>query len=421
MKQRLPRPGSIALAAGIICVKACAAAPVALHGYVKNYSVVLDRPLSRRAAGETQGWAVANRLRLTATVKTAAAWSLHAAYELSPQFRDTALRSAAGADTGQNPTAYRVVDANAQAWPDPPGTAGSFTLLHNLDRLYLLLPFDTIDVTVGRQVLAWGSARVVNPTDIIAPYAFNVLDAEERYGVDAVRARIPLGALSELDFGWVTGRDLKFRDSAFFVRPRMHVRDTDFALLLLGFRQHLLIGVDFARPVGAAGVWCEAAYVRPGFLEHSAAAEGSDYIRVSTGLDARVLSRTYAFAEYHFNSAGASGIGGYASRARHDAYRDGAVYLLGRHYLAIGITHEITPLITLSTTALANAADGSIALAPRLEYNIRPDMYVAVGVSLGIGPGPADPPPGAPANAPVYASEFGAYTDYAFGSFRLYF
>ena len=53
------------------------------------------------------------------------------------------------------------------------------------------------------QAIAWGSAFVINPTDVIAPYVYNALDQEERYGVDALRVRVPTGALSETDLGYV--------------------------------------------------------------------------------------------------------------------------------------------------------------------------------------------------------------------------
>ena len=90
----------------------------------------------------------------------------------------------------------------------------------------------------------------------------------------------------------------------------------------------------------------------------------------------------------------------------------GAVYLAGRHYLGAGVTHQVTPLITLSSTVFANLGDASFTVSPSLEYNIATDVYVSVGASIGVGPGPEEDGSG---------SEFGGYPDYAFAALRVYF
>jgi len=118
---------------------------------------------------------------------------------------------------------------------------------------------------VGRQAIAWGNARIINPTDIIAPFSFNELDTEERRGVDAVRVRIPLGMMDELDLGVVAGRDFNRDRSAFFIRGKTYLLKTDLSLLMTGFRKHLMIGFDLSRSVGGAGIWLEAAHVSPFF------------------------------------------------------------------------------------------------------------------------------------------------------------
>ncbi|MBN2105171.1 bifunctional alpha,alpha-trehalose-phosphate synthase (UDP-forming)/trehalose-phosphatase [bacterium] len=55
-------------------------------------------------------------------------------------------------------------------------------------------------VYCGRQDIVWGSARTVNPMDVIAPFSFGSLDTEDRRGVDAIRLRIPVGCMGEIDF-----------------------------------------------------------------------------------------------------------------------------------------------------------------------------------------------------------------------------
>jgi len=412
---------NIAIPALLVCAAAWGDGPLSVSGYVKNYSVRFERELPDGSPLESDVWAVANRLRLKISCGIGNGASIRSAYDAAPRFQDNALAGDSVSVLALDPGGYRLADFDVQAYPGAPETKGSFALFHNLDRLYLYWPGKDVDVTVGRQAIAWGSAHMINPTDVIAPYVFNALDQEERYGVDALRVRVPHGALGETDLGWVTGRDLDFRDSAFFVRRKSYVKETDLALLAVGFRRHLLLGLDVTRAVGRAGFWFEGAYVKPGFFEQTDGVEGGEYFRASVGLDSRLTTDTYGFVEYHFNSAGETDASRYAELRAEPAYRDGAVYLLGRHYVGLGVNHQLTPLVVCAATLLCNASDQSLSFAPRVEYNIAEDVYLAAGGSIGVGEGPdepQDPNSGLPFS---HESEFGVYADFAYASVRVYF
>ena len=394
-------------------VRAAPADRITLRGYIKNHSMLFDRPLPDHAPEEDRVWIVSNRLRLDLAYRSAGSLSAGASYDLAPRFQHVELADESASPLAVDTRTYRVADFEAQAYPDAPDTAGSFSLYHNLDRFYLLAALDSLDVTVGRQPIAWGSARVVNPTDVVAPFVFNAPDREERFGVDAVRVRHPTGDLSEVDLGYVLGEDADFRNSAIFIRHKAYTRETDVSLLVLCFRRHLLLGLDVARAVGPAGFWLEGAYVKPDFFEQTGATDHAGYFRASAGLDSRLGPETYGFAEFHLSSAGATRPEDYAGLLTQPAYRDGAVYLLGRHYIALGVSHQATPLVTLSATAMLNANDGSASVSPQLELNLAEDVYLSAGASIGVGPEPR--------TLWRYESEFGSYADFAFLSVRLYF
>lgn len=411
-----PHHNPIRLALALLPTAWACAAPaprIMVDGYVKSHSMLFDRPLPEHAPEKDRVWIVSNRLRLNLACGSASRFSAIASYDLAPRFQDTELADESVSSLAGDTRTYRVADLKPQAYPEAPDTAGSFSLHHNLDRLCLLAAFDTLDVTIGRQPIAWGSARVVNPTDVIAPFVFNTLDQEERFGVDAVRVRHPTGDLSELDLGLVLGEDADFRNSAAYVRHKTYVYGTDTSLLALCFRRHLLLGLDVTRAVGPAGIWLEAAYVKPDFFEQTGDSDRSSYVRASIGLDSRLGADTYGFVEIHASSAGATRPEDYAGLLTQPAYRDGAVYLLGRHYAALGVSHQLTPLIALSGTTMLNANDGSASISPQVEINAAEDVYVSAGAFIGIGPGPR--------SAWRYESEFGSYADFAFISVRLYF
>ena len=64
-------------------------------------------------------------------------------------------------------------------------------VLQNLDRLNIQLQFDQGDLTIGRQAITFGSARIINPTDVFLPYNVTALNTEYRIGVDAIRYQKP--------------------------------------------------------------------------------------------------------------------------------------------------------------------------------------------------------------------------------------
>jgi hypothetical protein len=310
------------------------------------------------------------------------------------------------------PRGYRVDDIDRRIYPGEGDAVASFALNQNLDRAFITVRTEFADIYVGRQAIAFGSARVVNPTDVLAPFTYETLDTEDRFGIDAVRVRVPLGLLSELDLGYVPGDDFEFAQSAQFIRAKFYLWQSDVTLLALGFRENLLLGADFARAVGGAGIWFEGALVLADALNDRDFGY-DDYLRLSAGADYSLTSTVYGFAEYHFNGAGDAQPQISSFGMPDLPYTEGAVYLLGEHYLAPGVIWQITPLITATSQMLWNLSDVSVFLAPSLEYNIRPNIDIGVGLYIGLGDGPR--------GLATLRSEFGSYPDIAYTSIRIYF
>lgn len=365
--------------------------------------------------------AVSNRLRFKVSGRIREWMSLTLAYDFSPRVQDRSLFEEQALNLGFNPQSYRASDLESRLYPNEDEPAGSFAIFQNLDRAYVTINSSLADVYLGRQAIAWGSARVINPTDVLVPYAFNELDVEDRLGVDAIRVRVPMGFMGEMDAGYVFGEDFEFENSAMFLRSRLNYRRTDISSMVIGFRENLLTGFDLSRSIGGAGFWLEGGYVFVDVLKSDDRNSEEDYFRGSTGLDYSLRDGTYLFAEYHFNQAGASEPDNYLSRFEKTAYTEGSVYLLGKHYLAPGVSCQLTPLIVLNGEALVNLTDPSAFLMPQVEYNIAEDIYLSAGVYLGLGKKPEY------LASYVYGpflrlrSEFGGYPDFYFTSFRVYF
>jgi hypothetical protein len=399
-------------------------ADIKVNGYYKLFFTGFKMPEYRLETGEMEEpaiGAVNNRLRLKLSIAASKSLAFEAAYDFSPRIQDPVLFQEGIFFAAIDPVGYRVEDFSDRIYPGKGEAVSSFGIFHNLDRCFFTIKTSIADIFIGRQAIAWGSGHFINPTDVIAPFTFNELDTEERRGVDAVRVRIPLGMMDELDFGYVPGKDFKFKNSAFYVRGKTYFMKTDAALLLMGFRENLLIGLDVTRAIGGAGAWIEAAYVDPDFFskEKDQLIDEKSYFRASVGMDYTFTGKLYGFFEYHFNSAGKKKPGDYTDVFYSTAFTEGAAYLMGQHYLNLGMTYRVSALIPFSGLVFINLNDGSITLSPMLEYNIAENIYLGGGAYIGIGkrPGIVDPSSG----AFRFHSEFGAYPAMFYTSFRVYF
>jgi len=415
----------VSLIAGGLLPTVSAASSYAINGYCKSFFVVYDPPRIDNAVGMDADkliGSVSNRVRVNAVYHAGDRLSFAASYNIVPRIQDESLFDMR-ADVGETGfPVYRFDDFNSRLYPGRDDDVGNVGIFHNLDRFFLTINTSLADIYLGRQAIAWGSGRTVNPTDILAPYEFDELDTEDRVGVDAVRVRIPIGFMGEIDGGYVFGNDFAFKESAFFLRGKVYAARTDISPMIVGFRENLMLGIDLARSIGGAGVWLEGAYVFVDALDSRRHGSGEDYARVTVGIDYALTGAIYGFAEYHYSQAGSGNPDEYNQLFITPAYTDGAVYLLGRHYFIPGASWQMTPLLVLSSTALMNLEDPSVYFAPQVEYNIAENIYLSAGGFIGLGKRPYNRPPiDSFYPSLVYRSEFGGYSDMYFTSFRVYF
>ena len=397
---------------------------VSFRGYLKNFFTAIFPPSyqeNRSVLREPAYGLVDERLRLKLDLRLTSRIAFDGAYEISARVQDPRLFEESIYFSGQNPPDYRFADLRKQIYPGPGQSTASFGLFENLDRFVVSVKTSAADILVGRQPVAWGSGRVINPTDVLAPFAFDEPDKEDRRGVDALRVRVPLGPLDELDVGAVAGRDFEPSKSAFYLRAKTTQLKTDVSGLAMSFRTHLLLGLDIARSIGGAGFWLEAAQVVPRFFQKEEEEETRSYFRASLGFDYNFSAKSYAFFEYHFNGAGETRSRNYLGQLSSPAYQDGFVYLLGRQYVSVGSTYQVTPLLPFTGLVIINLNDGSFVLAPHLEYNIAENIYLAAAGYLGFGKRPESAPGLAGLQPSLLHSEFGAYPGVVFASFRVYF
>ncbi len=379
-------------------------------GYYKNFFTTFKTPIPDQPP---MGAAV-NRLRLNLSYDPTDLLSFVFAYDIAPRVQDPSLFSESPFAVGFASSSYRAIDFDSLLYPNADSAIGSVRIYHNLDRANVQIGTNFADISIGRDAVAWGSARTINPTDVVAPYSHDQLDTEDRVGVDAIRVRIPIGVLGEVDTGYIFGTDFDFNKSAIFFRAQMNAATTDFSMLLMELQKDLLIGFDVTRGILGAGFWIEIAYVLTDVFDEKTDS-ADNYLRTSVGLDYSFNGKTYTFLEYHYNGAGTDKPDNYLTNIDQSAYTHGGVYLLGVHYLAPGISHQLTPLISLSGQMLINLTDPSIWLAPNIAYNIAEDIHLSVGGLISLGKTPKN------GETTQFQSEFGSYPNLFFTSFNVYY
>ena len=327
------------------------------------------------------------------------------AYEAAPTYRD----STPPVPAAPQGLTRRIDDIDQVLYPADPGPGEDFLIYQNLDRAFITWSTTGFDLYAGRQPIAFGSARAINPTDVIAPYFYTTIAKEERVGVDAIRLRVPTGDFSELDAGLIGSMDGS--GDAIYLRYRGYALETDITVILMKHGENIMAGIDMARSIGGAGVWIEAEHTSP--AGGAAYTDADDYTRLTMGTDFAPTDTIYIYAEYHYNGPGTDHESSYPTIALKAAYMEGGVYLLGKHYLAPGIGWDMGPLMRLDAGALISLTDGSALISPAFTISLADETTASLGAYAGTGVGPD--------SFGLPRTEFGSYPDTCYVSLKHYF
>ncbi len=289
------------------------------------------------------------------------------AYEVSPVGYLPKIDLPARESLASAHTIYRVADFAKTIYPSEHENAKRSAVTHNLDGFSLDYKGDAVSFTVGRQTLGWGSARTINPTDVLTPLGFGEIYKEERVGIDAAVLRIPLGMTGEIETGAVAGESFEKGNNAGFFRIKGTAGVGDLSGALVYFRGNLLLGGDWESSIRKAGVRIELAQVITNIAERDTV---EDYFRLTGGFDRMFSEKFILFGEYHFNESGENN-GNIPTNIT--AYCEGNVKFPGRHYLAIGASHQIHPLVSLSESVMSDCSDGLTMISVASTLNLPND------------------------------------------------
>ena len=412
-------------------------------GYVKSYALGQDNITLEDVDNNNADQSIAgnfqsqNALRLMGSYLSPGNGNIEIHYEIQPwYFSNTNFITDNSGSTGSGSASlgstisiannqYRFKDLK----PVLKEIGDNSVILQNLDRFNYQYSNKYGDLTIGRQVLSFGSARFINPTDIFIPFAIQTLNQEYRVGIDAIRYKADLGDFAVLDTGIIVGEDGKKENSAAFIRGKNSVSGNDIEAMFIFLDDAWLLGAGIERAIGDFGFWFETAYMD----WHQSSANNNDtllleskedtytqsYWRTSIGSDYALTEDIIVMLEYHYNGAGSKDALQYQHLTSQAPYQKAGVFLLGQHYIIPALTWLATPLLSVNASAFYNISDNSVFINLSSETSWSDNLYSDFGLYLSSGEN-LQYHTGSDMDI-SFGSEFGAYPLSIYASLRYYF
>lgn len=282
--------------------------------------------------------------------------------------------------------------------PQPPPTW--FNLTDTFERRNSTLASQTIDrlaltyttpewvVRIGRQAITWGSGLVFRPMDLFDPFSPSATDTEYKPGVDMLYLQrlFPDGSDLQLiiaprpdHLGGAPTSDA----SSEAMQYRTKVLDHALTVLFARDRGDWVTALGVNGTLGGATWNLELVPT----VEHGGGTRLSSLANISDALT--LASRnTTVFAEYFHNGFGVAGQPFNFADLPPDLLSRlgrGQLFTLRRDYLAIGMTMEVSPLLTTTPTLITDVNDGSAFLLVATSYSVSDDLVLVGGAQAPLG------------------------------------
>ncbi len=333
----------------------------------------------------------------------------HVRLEIHPllQFAAPSLSGPAGLATSTTPTFLPL----EHVFTDNP----EFELVGSFDRLNLRIELNRVRIVIGRQAVTWGVAYFWPSLDLFAPFSPRRVDRDYKPGVDAIRATIPLGAVSEIEvIGAILGPSLS-RDGTLGALTRFNLGPLDWGLMGGKFHRDTVAGSFLTTDAWGTGLRGEVSWTQSGDPEDRVR-DRRTFWRAAAGVDRQLTSTLTLTTEFSFNGYGASQASDYLYWGIADRVLRGEINALGRFYAGVSGVWRFHPLGTLTNTLLVNGQDPSALWVPSFQWSTSNNSDVLAGAQIGIGKGLQLSGMG-----PVPQSEYGLVPHTLFAAIRMYF
>lgn len=253
-----------------------------------------------------------------------------------------------------------------------------------VDRLYFDHNSNDIQITIGRQRIAWGTSWVWNPTDLFNPLSILDFDYEELPGNDALRIQYYTGALNKVEFAIAPSRKKGKLTAAALVS--YNAFDYDFNLLAGVKNNFWTAGFSWVGDIYGAGFRGEVVLQQKPkklteyeslYLQY----QQQPISYTDKNIFSFVLSGDYTFpnsfyihTEMLFNNIGVREYSGLFIKEASE------IGLLSSSRLSLyqEFSYNMSPLVRASVFGIINPDDKSFVLVPSVSYSIitNLDLYL---------------------------------------------
>jgi hypothetical protein len=267
---------------------------------------------------------------------------------------------------------------------------GKFAALHRLDRLWVGYANDKTVVRLGRQAITWGNGLIFSPMDIVNPFDPTAIDTEYKSGDDMLYGQYLRDNGDDIQAAFVFRRDIVSGDpdpdeGTAAVKYHGIAGDSEFDFLVARNYARTTLGIGGNRSIGGA--------VLRGDLVIADSSSGNKVQLVAN------LSHSWMWGsknvsgvvEYYFTEYGLKD-GNYdlADLLQNTdllkRLARGESFTLGRHYIAGGVSIELTPLWVLTPNLFANLEDGSALLQVVSRNNLSQNVEFLGALNVPLGP-----------------------------------
>jgi len=236
---------------------------------------------------------------------------------------------------------------------------------HRLYRTWLRYEGAHADVVIGRQRIAWGTARIWNPTDRFNPVEPTALEPSEKTGVDALVATWRYSDFGALQLVAAPGRASHRVSRKAALRWRDTFGEADVSLTLGRMGVERVLGGDLAANIMQGTFRLEAMRAWPG--------RAGGYTQVAIGYDYTLTgplfpAGLYLLVEYFHN--------GRPGDAPALVPLD-RLYARARHQAGFSIGYDISPLWRITGTFIWDASGGSRFFLPRLSWSASDNVDIS--------------------------------------------
>ena len=248
---------------------------------------------------------------------------------------------------------YRLEDLNYHLVEHNYGEKNNTVIVQNLDRAIYRYTEEDVEISLGRQVVSFGSARIINPLDILVPHDLLVINSKQRDGVDALRGKFSFSQMGVIDFGVIYQNDKTSQYSPSYISVQETFGQTDIKLLFQSLNKNKIYGLDIQSNLGNWGTWLELGK----FNIH----EEEDFLRYSLGGQYHFTNDLDLIMEYHHNG----------SEKIMDGY---GIFLSGKNYMNFSFAFPITPIHILKSTFYYNLADETNLISLAYDWSLKEDF-----------------------------------------------